>query len=206
MCKGTVVGLVLAVVLPAVGSQASEFSPIRAAGWPTAHNLKSGQFQVEFFSIPPEPLSLLQVDIGVTDRVQLGIRPLAAAFGDIGLFGKYGLGGAEALKLAIPFQVAFQVPSWTFSIHGGWVVGWPVLPWLTVHPGLLLRLHPGIGVRVHVVLQVHFFPQFQVWGAVSGPDIEVGLGGALWLAPFVFVEGNWRSGEGAFRLALGTRF
>ncbi len=179
--------------------------PLRALDLPMAHNLQAGQWEVRVFSLPPDPLTLLQFDFGINNQFQLGTRPLAAALGDLALLGQYHLGRADPLAVALPFALRVQLLDGSWSVQAGWVLGWSVLPWLTLHPGLLVRMHPGFDLLPYAVVHLHPGPTVHAWLSLRGPTLEVGFGGAFWLAPFLFIEAAWPGGSIPLRVTLAVR-
>lgn len=147
--------LVLGLVAPLAG-------PGFGAGWtfaealptwglhrPTAYNLARGETQVQLFAFaaPTNPLAFFEVEYGLSDAFQLGFRPVAAFFGDVRGWGKVHVGTTGDVSLAVPFGVEVTLPSWAWAVHGGWVLSWRVLPFLTLHPGINLLFSPGMSLQ-----------------------------------------------------------
>ena len=138
------------------GRTFADAPPTRGLYWPTAYTLRRGETQVQLFAFtsPTNPLEFFEFEYGLTDSFQLGVRPVSAVFGDVRVWGKYGVGTTGAVSLAIPFGVDVLLPAPAWSVHGGWVLSWRVLPFLTLHTGIDLAFAPGMVLRPYAGLDL----------------------------------------------------
>ncbi|MCX7751077.1 MAG: hypothetical protein N2320_06050 [Candidatus Bipolaricaulota bacterium] len=166
------------------GPTFADAPPTRGFHRPTAYPLTRGETQVQLFafSSPTNPLAFFEVEYGVSDSFQIGFRPIAAFFGDLRGWGKVHVGTTGAVSLAIPFGVEVWVPSWAWALHGGWVLSWRVLPFLTLHPGIDLAFSPGMSLQAYgsADLDLGWYLKLIVELDGEPPYVHVGLLAWVW--------------------------
>ncbi|MFH1610184.1 MAG: hypothetical protein ABID40_06120 [Candidatus Bipolaricaulota bacterium] len=153
-----VVGALIGV--PASGSSFWDAPPTRGLYRPTAYVLARHETQVQIISISAmtNPLAFFEFEYGLSDVLQLGTRPVALAFGEVKLFGKYHVGTTSPVSLAIPFTAELVIPSLAWGVAEGWVLSWRVFPLLTLHPGIELPLYPVHGLHPYLGADLDLFP------------------------------------------------
>lgn len=172
---------ILAVGLsaPGAGSAFWDAPPPRGLHRPTAYVLPRGKVEVQFFAFasPTNPLEFFQFEFGLTDSVQVGMRPLSALFGDVQAWGKAQVGTSGPVSLAIPFGLQLLIPIPAWSLHGGWVLSWRVLPFLSLHPGISLVFYPALRMEPYagVHLDVGRNVKLVLEGGVGPPHFSAGI-------------------------------
>lgn len=166
------------------GRTFAEALPTRGLHRPTAYNLARGETQVQLFAFasPTNPLAFFEVEYGLSDAFQVGFRPVAAFFGDLRGWGKVHVGTTGNVSLAIPFGVEVLVPSWAWTVHGGWVLSWRALPFLTLHPGIDLLFSPAMSLQPHgsADLDLGRYLKLIVELDAEPPHVHVGLLAWAW--------------------------
>lgn len=174
----------------ALGRTFLDLPPTRGLYWPTAYNLSRGETQVQLFAFasPTNPLEFFEVEYGLSDSFQVGLRPVSALFGDVRVWGKYHVGTTDPVSLAIPFGAAVLIPAPAWSVHGGWVLSWRVLPFLTLHPGLDLAFTPAMVLRPYAGVDLDLWTNLKLVLELDGEEPYVTAGVVLWAFGFVRLQ------------------
>jgi len=205
------IGLLLALAFLGTGGVGRTFfdlPPTRGLYLPTAYTLSRGETQVQFFAFtsPTNPLEFFAFEYGLSNAFMLGARPISALFGDIRIWGKYHVGTAEAVSLAIPFGVNVLVPAPAWSVHGGWVLSWRVLPFLTLHPGLDMAFSPGMVLRPHLGLDLDLWTNLKLVVEVDGEEPYVTAGLLARVMGFVQLQVDTPLPTVRLRVSVSGRF
>jgi len=169
----------IAIGSPALGRSFWDAPPTRGLYRPTAYTLSGGEVQIQFFAFasPTNPLAFFEFEYGLSDTLQLGTRPVSAAFGDIRIFGKYHVGASGPVALAIPFSAEFLVPTFAWRVRGGWMLSWRVLPFLTLHPGLDLAFAPAVRLDPYLGTDLDLWSNLKLVLELDGeaPHLDLGI-------------------------------
>jgi hypothetical protein len=194
--------------VPALGRSFWDAPPTRGLYRPTAYNLFRGETQIQFlaFASPMNPLAFFEFEHGVSDSFQFGMRPISALFGDVRLWGKYHVGTTGPVSLAIPFgaEILVPVPSWT--VRGGWVLSWRVLPVLTLHPGFELSFVPAMGLHPYLGADLDLWTNLKLVFELDGEEPYVDVGLLAWLFGYVRLQVDTPLPTVAIRISVTGRF
>lgn len=201
-----VVGMLIGVA--AAGSSFWDAPPTRGLYRPTAYVLGRGETQIQIFSISAmtNPLAFLEFEYGLSDVFQLGTRPVALAFGDVRLFGKYHVGTTGPVSLAMPFTVELLIPTLSGGATGGWVLSWRVLPLLTLHPGLDMPVFPVAGIHPYLGVDLDLLPDLKLVVEVDGSPPYVDLGVLARFFGLVTVQVDFTLPWSGLHLSISVRF
>lgn len=168
----------------------SELPPTRGLYRPTAYVLRQGETEIQFFAFtsPTNPLEFFEFEYGLSSAFTIGMRPVSALFGDVRLWGKYHVGTTGPVSLAIPFGVDVLVPAPTWRVHGGWVLSWRALPFLTLHPGLDIGFAPGMSLHPYAGVDVDLGPNLKLVLEVDSDGPSVTVGGLVGMFGFVKLQ------------------
>lgn len=182
--------------------------PTRGLYWPTAYNLSRGETEIQFFAFASttNPLAFFEFEYGLSDALQLGLRPVSALFGDVRLWGKVHVGTAGPISLAIPFgtQVLIPVPSW--NLYGGWVLSWRVLPFLTLHPGIELAFVPAMEIRPSLGVDLGVGRNLKIIVEADSTPPRFRFGVLSWLFGFVRLQVDTPIPSVSLRVSVSGRF
>lgn len=194
--------------LAPVGQTFFDLPPTRGLYFPTAYTLSRGDTEIQFFAFtaPTNPLEFLEFEYGLSDAFTFGARPVSALFGDVRVWGKYRVGTTGPVSLAIPFGVDVLVPVPAWRVHGGWVLSWRVLPFLTLHPGLEMGFAPGMSLRPYAGVDVDLWTNLKLVLEVDGDDPYFTVGALVWMFGFVKLQIDTPLPSIHVRISVAGRF
>jgi len=207
MCL-SVLAVGIAIGAPALGRSFWDAPPTRGLYRPTAYTLSRGEAQIQFFAFasPTNPLSFFEFEYGLSDALQLGTRPVSAAFGDIRIFGKYHVGTTGPVSLAIPFSAEFLVPTFSWGVRGGWMLSWRVLPFLTLHPGLDLAFAPAVGLDPYLGTDLDLWSNLKLVLELDGEEPHLDLGILARLLGIAEIRADFSLPWSGLRISVSGRF
>lgn len=168
----------------------SDLPPTRGLYRPTAYVLRQGETEIQFFAFtsPTNPLEFFSFEYGLSSAFTVGTRPVSALFGDVRVWAKYHVGTTGPVSLAIPFGVDVLVPVPAWRLHGGWVLSWRVLPFLTLHPGLEMEFTPGMSLRPYAGVDVDLWTNLKLVLEIEGDDPSFTVGALVGMFGFVKLQ------------------